>query len=654
MRRINAFGALTLLIAVGACADVRQPTSPLRPSGLGPSMAIEDGAHGGDNSKFFFLPPMVRKPSITAEFHPGLRPRVEICELNQDRTQCSFFTGFTAAQVRFSLADKHYYVNWDTKAPDVLPDHSYRITVLLGNSPMGFADVHAVANGSQLKSVDTEEDIGLVDGRTLPIKFFLGHGVTCHDNPNGCAEYTVTAAEGGTFQSLDQRSGTDIPPNVASVEEFTLTIEKLALPPNDDATCHTARPQAGLSLVKEFDDCYEYTTSPAVTFKRTTNRAERVVVALCATLPESDPRNDYLQIFRSHPPEEPPEPLEDAEAGVDFPFDLINCEGPVSFAAPPPGSGLLAQLRYGARRLAAGLADIVTPKPAYAIDLGEGGFLGLGGGFSFFRWGIEGHLHAQSPLERRVTAGNTAEFSALVEGHKHHHTGGDDNGETETIALDDVPIQFTLLGSTPVPPVARTNAAGVATTPFTFNTPGSYEVTARHVNGGDAVTFNVTVDPVTPVQLISCPGVVGSGNRIDRGFYVQSYPGTSLDRVDLELSARTAGIYTFSLSARLNSYDGALIGTSTATATLNGIDTEGHAVSFLFPSLQVPRGSLVTFTLNYVSRPGEAIAFYNVQTSSEACPVVETEDTTPPLSTFRRNGISIGLYGAAAPPPPIP
>jgi hypothetical protein len=462
---------------------------------------------------------MVRKPVIAAEFHPGLRPRVEICALNQDGSQCTFLTGFSPSQVSLSLADQQYQVNWDTKSPAISPDRFYRIQVLLGDNVIGHADVDAVANGSQLKSVDTDEYIGLVDGRTLPIKFFLGKGVTCDVNPANCAEYTVSAATGGTFESADNRAATVIPAGVSPVAEFTLSIEKVPLQASQ--SCHGAPRLTGTVLVREYNDCYKYTTFPDIfaaggfatppkNADGTYDRSKRVVVAMCVDKEAAGDLKDFLQIFKSDPHPRPLYALEDAEEGVDFPSSLLDCESTVGTLPPPLGSGFLAALQYNTRRLAGAVANFVTPKSAYAIDLGEGGFLGIGDGYSDFRWGVQGHIDAVSPTGGVVAVGTSPQFSVRVEAHTHHH-----DGDEQSASIPDADVDFTLIdpaGLSSAPVRGRSSASGVATAAFALTGAGEYQVVARHANGGDAVTFTVTASSALALPVSSSINLIASAS----------------------------------------------------------------------------------------------------------------------------------------------
>jgi hypothetical protein len=159
---------------------------------------------------------------------------------------------------------------------------------------------------------------------------------------------------------------------------------------------------------------------------------------------------------------------------------------------------------------------------------------------------------------------------------------------------------------------------------------------------------NATVTIIDDDQslLAGCPFLKGSGGDLYyRGFYLPDYPGVNLTYVVLYFSAGTAGTYSFSLTAREGSYNGRLIGTSTTSVTLSDVDGDFRTGYFPFSqSPTVTQGSTVTFAINITSGPGTNV-YYATDTSSGDCPIVQTNNTTPPLDTVRRNGIAVLIYG---------
>ncbi len=139
--------------------------------------------------------------------------------------------------------------------------------------------------------------------------------------------------------------------------------------------------------------------------------------------------------------------------------------------------------------------------------------------------------------------------------------------------------------------------------------------------------------------VVSCPYSTG-GDDILRGFYLQGYAGSNLRTVTLAYTANVAGTYTISLTAHRGAFDGLVVGSQSVAVTLNpGLFT---AVTFDFGGVKVPTGATLAFT--QTASGGQV--FYNVGPcqpgSCSACPgVVETNDTTPPLSTAIRQSVGI-------------
>ena len=154
--------------------------------------------------------------------------------------------------------------------------------------------------------------------------------------------------------------------------------------------------------------------------------------------------------------------------------------------------------------------------------------------------------------------------------------------------------------------------------------------------------------------IVSCP-LNGGGDQITRGFYIQNYPGSTLGTVQLTYYPNGAGAYTVSLTARAGAFNGAQIGsTQMATFTPAG---GGTAITYDFGNAAVTPGSTVTFTQVIVAGP--SVLFYDtgpcgLGAACSSCPgVVETEDTAPPLSVFRRGSVGLTITGTGAGAGPV-
>jgi len=140
-------------VVLTTCEDEVPMTAPeVTP----PSFAISDALHSDGNPDFFFLPPLVADPSDHEEFDPegfdGTQPaEVTICVLSGDDcgaiiAEYSMETGPGSETVRVSETDQLYIVNWRTDEADLEETETYRVTVLVAETPLRYADVKAYAN----------------------------------------------------------------------------------------------------------------------------------------------------------------------------------------------------------------------------------------------------------------------------------------------------------------------------------------------------------------------------------------------------------------------------------------------------------------------------------------------------------------------------
>ena len=210
LRHASRIG-VSLLLALVACDNPLTPRSAMHGVVPDPRANIADGAHGG-NSHFFFLPPMVSAPRFAGQSDDSVSPTVMVCEWNAEQQHCgnvvaAFGRGDGSApdQITYDAVSGAYQVNWKTDVcltgPCALDlSKTYRLRVLVGHYELGHADLQIVSSGKQLKNVDTGEYIGLVDGRTLPVKFRVEKGAVAAVKLGG----TVTMnAQGGAVATED-------------------------------------------------------------------------------------------------------------------------------------------------------------------------------------------------------------------------------------------------------------------------------------------------------------------------------------------------------------------------------------------------------------------------------------------------------------------
>jgi len=184
MRRTLKWFTFIPLALAGACADLRSPVdSAIDPVASGPSATIYDGAHAAYDSKFYFLPPMVKNPKDDKKDADGtLSPVVEVCELTAggacgrliDRYAA---TGGSQTNENVRWLGNHYHVNFHAGRYTLDTSKMLRVTVYVDGLTMGWADVIVGRSAKDFRGVDPEEYVTITSAQTLPIKFRIGHGI---------------------------------------------------------------------------------------------------------------------------------------------------------------------------------------------------------------------------------------------------------------------------------------------------------------------------------------------------------------------------------------------------------------------------------------------------------------------------------------------
>lgn len=214
MRLTRLIVAVAAVALLNACAadHITVPKANERTSSL-----VSDANHNGGNPRFFFLPPTVA-PSpgavggSTGAFDASLQPTVTICALDlpataresdvQQATPCkpggysrTIPFGTSGNVVRLHAprnrrhgdgdddeddddddrrASGHYHAKWPVP---VSADAFYRVRVTVAGYDLGFADLHSVSSGKDLKKVGTDNFIARKDGQTLQVKFRVLQGI---------------------------------------------------------------------------------------------------------------------------------------------------------------------------------------------------------------------------------------------------------------------------------------------------------------------------------------------------------------------------------------------------------------------------------------------------------------------------------------------
>jgi len=155
----------------------------------------------------------------------------------------------------------------------------------------------------------------------------------------------------------------------------------------------------------------------------------------------------------------------------------------------------------------------------------------------------------------------------------------------------------------------------------------------------------VVAQTTAPVTM-SCATNGSSGDNITRGFYVTNFPGDTLYTVSIRYYPGDVTTATLQLTIRSGAFNGPVVGTATVTADFSVIQN----VTYNFGG--VPVSGTLTFEQSIVSGTGTTL-FYDtgngpLGVSAGTCPgFTETEDTAPPLSTFRRSSIGVTLTGTS-------
>jgi hypothetical protein len=351
MRRVS--GLLAALVLT-ACQD-----TPLafRADGAGPTLAISDGAHGG-NPFVFFLPPLVPQPSFEGTFAPDADPTVAICTL-VDGACGTVVTTFGGDDIK--IAGEAFLAHWQTgERNGISSDQDYRIEIRAGELVLAFRDVDPKASPREVPDHPEVDDLyAFQNGRTIPIKFRLEEGFLCaalsfDDESGQCNEGNLR--DGLMVQIPESGTGVSVPP-----QDLDLPVAIVVEP------CPAGQ---GLPVdLPTYGGCFEVRTSTPLT--QPLNPLAAVFV--CEEPPGLDERQQGL--VRLH--------KSDALDGSTAVFALPNAPGlcPFEQARGPAGGSLWAR---ALRSVGRGLARLTGPQPLHAALLDRGA-AGLTGGFSFFQ-----------------------------------------------------------------------------------------------------------------------------------------------------------------------------------------------------------------------------------------------------------------------------
>jgi hypothetical protein len=471
--------SLFILAALVACQDFA-PGLTAPDDG---SAAFSDAVHNQGNDRFYLLPPVVKNPSPDGIFNPLLQPRVAVCPM--ETLNLTVAPGCAQPVADFTMKTgifipegaQHYQVGWKTSASGVTANGTYRILFYLSDQPtallLGYADVQFGSSFSEVKNIETNETIALVDGQTLPVRFRIEEGASCAGEVD-CGE-AVVGSDGGIVTTVDGYAGVSIPAGAFS-EDVLVTITQVNPASQPWGKCLPT----GL---RQEEGCYDFDTEPTIgTFN------EDVTVAICLDPNALRPGNLVLHRFN---PEEADGVVELDNAHEDF----LDCGGFTALAFLGEGAGALDRLAMFTGRLLSPFASLLFPRTVFATDLGRGG---LTDAFSSMGWAEPGDVDGEVPGSS-VAGATLNPVIQVLTAHNHH---GEDpvaaSGATlrfEYTGPDGAPaaapwqITTNLLGQA-VPAWVLTNAAGIHT--LSVSTRGTMD---GEVNG------EVVPDPTTILEL---------------------------------------------------------------------------------------------------------------------------------------------------------
>jgi len=379
--------AIVALIAIGAVGCHGDRSSSV---GVGPSALIRDGNHDDGNAFFFWLPPILDQQAPAEQvLSSQLIPIVTITSL------CTGDVIRTFGGTDVQRGDAQYHVNWHTPDDNLDSSCTYRITVTAGSRELGLADVDVVDSGRELKNVNTGEFIPLLDGRTLPIKFFIGVGSQCERPESDCGEGTAQPGENTTIVTKHGQAGVFIP--AGAVDQPVMIIIESA----DDRPCIAGLPEPVFpgSIGPIGNSCFDFHTEPPLAEINARGKFNtNVTVGICAEVGDLDhATQELLQIFQFHAGAEP-----SIFALNNVPAPFLTCDP----AYPLP----LGSRRSLLGDLAAALRSLVIPRPLFAstttaLDVGTGGETDM---FSRFTWALPSQLDLnfdQGPDLRAILPG---------------------------------------------------------------------------------------------------------------------------------------------------------------------------------------------------------------------------------------------------------
>src|SRR5579884_148811 len=383
--RPHLLAAVALLTSVG-CGD--RMTTPLDRAAalrnLTPNvrMDISDGAHGG-NPNVFFLPPLVKRPQKAdgfkdEAFQPGLPVTMDVRDMSVAGTP--IITQFARSDI--DVGKNAYRAKWKVRKSNLNKKDTYRIEVLVGSKLVAFADVKVIDDKCDLKNLNDGTIIPVDSDETIPIRVRIQYGWNCV-NQNSCVTQvvpnpvppgqTIVVVSNDSLNSLaftGNWAGT-VPSVVVTIENVTAQLSKA----NGGPGC-----SLGVTTMVSIEHCVRITADPSVIL------TAPVQVGTCIQNP-----GDLRQLLLKYDVKETPHFLTD-EAPPHA------CPPGYAMNTPSSSNPLVRLAAAVLGPVGHGLGWAIGLKTAYAFDVGVGGTIGAGDGFSL--------LAPAFPAEMSIVQGN--------------------------------------------------------------------------------------------------------------------------------------------------------------------------------------------------------------------------------------------------------
>ena len=365
MKRIAVVSLVAAVVLLACRAD--QVATPK------PSADIFDAGHNQGNPFFAFLQPLVSRPVTNGVFDPGLTPTVRVDLLSGlcsgtpiTYTMSSGPSTDRSETITVNPTD-HYHVNLHTDKVPVSSGCTYRIHVLVGATELGYADIALLLNMKEAKNLTTSETLALVDGRTLPIKFWIAAGAMC---PTGadCGQGTLFPDRDNTILTQNEEAAVFVPAGAVS-STTTIVIRSIDRRPCFDGLLGKKFQGSAGSIN---NSCYDFHVDPPLPGGRFN---VPVTVGICVDVDALTAlQREKIQIMQF----DPTPPTIRALQNVPAPF--LPCNGP-SIGSRKQG------VWNGVARW---IGSLLSPKPAFAratmlFHVGAGGSTIS---FSTFTWGL--------------------------------------------------------------------------------------------------------------------------------------------------------------------------------------------------------------------------------------------------------------------------